>query len=74
MRLENKSVIVTGGAAGIGRAICEVFAEEGARIVVADIDESGGAQTVANIKSAGGEATFVRTDVSKEAEVESLIG
>lgn len=73
MRLNNKSVIVTGGAAGIGRAICEVFAEEGARVVVADIDDVGGAQTVDNIRASGGEATFVLTDVSKEAEVESLI-
>ena len=41
MRLESKKVIVTGGASGIGRAICKIFASEGASIVVADIDESG---------------------------------
>ena len=73
MRLEGKVAIVTGGAAGIGRAICELFASEGAKIVVADIDTDGGQATVDLITSAGGTATFVTTDVSKESEVESLV-
>ena len=50
MRLEGKNVIITGGASGIGRAICEVFAEEGARLTIADIDVEGGEQTLANVR------------------------
>lgn len=73
MRLENKVAIVTGGASGIGRAICELFAEEGARVAVADVDAQGGQETVRHIKSAKGEAFFVRTDVSREAEVEKMV-
>ena len=73
MRLDGKVAIVTGGAAGIGRAICELFAAEGAKVVVADIDTGGGQQTVDLVTSAGGAATFVATDVSNESEVESLV-
>ncbi|MDA1227936.1 MAG: glucose 1-dehydrogenase [Chloroflexi bacterium] len=74
MRLENKVAIITGGASGIGRAICEVFAEEGARLAVADIDEAGGQETVAKVRAAGGQAIFVPTDVSDEAQVQELVG
>ncbi|MGH2544996.1 MAG: SDR family NAD(P)-dependent oxidoreductase, partial [Ardenticatenaceae bacterium] len=73
MRLNGKAAIVTGGAAGIGRAICELFAEEGAKVVVADINADGGEETVQRIKAASGEAMFVRADVSKESEVESMV-
>jgi NAD(P)-dependent dehydrogenase (short-subunit alcohol dehydrogenase family) len=73
MRLENKVAIVTGGAAGIGRAICELFAAEGAKLMIGDIDESGGAETVRRITGAGGEARFLRTDVSKEADAKALV-
>jgi NAD(P)-dependent dehydrogenase (short-subunit alcohol dehydrogenase family) len=73
MRLENKVAIVTGGASGIGRAICELFVEEGARVAVADVDAQGGQETVRNIKAAKGEAFFVRTDVSREVEVEKMV-
>ncbi len=73
MRLENKVAIVTGGAAGIGRAICELFAKEGAKVVVADIDAGGGRETVARIESSGGSAIFVPTDVSQELQVEALV-
>ena len=71
MRLENKAAIVTGGSAGIGRAICERFAEEGAR--VADVDVDGGRETVRLIRQAGGEAEFIETDVSVEADVEAMV-
>ena len=73
MRLEGKTAIVTGGASGIGRAICEVFVEEGARLTIADIDVAGGEQTLASVRAAGGEAQFVATDVSKEADVKAMV-
>ena len=73
MRLENKVAIVTGGAAGIGRAICELFAQEGASLAIADIDAAGGRETADLITAAGGSAIFVETDVSREAQVENLV-
>ena len=77
MRLDGKVAIVTGGAAGIGRAICELFADEGARVVVADIDADGGAETARRINSARGaageSAIFVETDVSRESDVARLV-
>ena len=73
MRLEGKTAIVTGGASGIGRAICELFAEEGARLTIADIDVEGGEQTLASVRAAGGVAQFVATDVSKEADVQAMV-
>jgi NAD(P)-dependent dehydrogenase (short-subunit alcohol dehydrogenase family) len=73
MRLRDKVAIVTGGANGIGRATCELFAEEGASVVVADIERDAGRETVDGIKSAGGKAMLVETDVSKEADVEQMV-
>ena len=74
MRLDGKVAIVTGGAAGIGRAICKLFADEGASVVVADIEADGGAETARSITAAGGSAKFVETDVSRESDVERLVG
>lgn len=68
MRLKNKVAIITGGAAGIGQAIAALFAEEGSKVIVADIDQKAGAETVAQIKAHGGEALFVPTDVSQERD------
>ena len=73
MRLENKVAVVTGGAAGIGRAICELFAEEGAKVVIGDIDAEGGRETVNRIESAGGRAVFAETNVSREAQAQALV-
>lgn len=73
MRLENSVAVITGGASGIGRAICELFAEEGARVVIGDIDSEGGEETRRNIESANGEAIFVETDVSREDDVADLV-
>ena len=73
MRLESKVAIVTGGAAGIGRAICEVFAKEGAKVVIGDIDAEGGRETVRLIEDEGGSAMFVPTDVSQESQAQALV-
>jgi NAD(P)-dependent dehydrogenase (short-subunit alcohol dehydrogenase family) len=70
--LQNKVALVTGGASGIGRAAALAFAREGARVVVSDVDGTGGEQTVQAIRVAGGEAIFVRADVSKPDQVEAL--
>src|SRR2546430_12480249 len=72
-RVEGKVALVTGGASGIGRATALTFAREGAKLVIADMNEEGGQQTVHLITEKGGEAIFVRTDVSKAVEVQALI-
>lgn len=74
MRFADKIAIVTGAASGFGEAIATRFAAEGAKVVVADVDEAGGNRVVAAIKQAGGHAVFVRSDVSKAADVEAMIG
>lgn len=69
MRMMGKAAIVTGGAAGIGEATARLIAEEGGRVLIADVDQGAGEATAAAIRDAGGEALFVRTDVSREDEV-----
>lgn len=73
MRLAGKVAIVTGGAMGIGEATCLRFAEEGAAVVVADIQVDAGQATAQRITAAGGRALFVRTDVSNEESVRELV-
>jgi NAD(P)-dependent dehydrogenase (short-subunit alcohol dehydrogenase family) len=74
MELKDKTAIVTGaGGGGCGRAIARRFASEGARVVVSDIDEAGGFETVHRIESAGGKAAFHRADVRVEQQVRDLI-
>ena len=72
-RFSGKSVIVTGGGSGIGRATALAFAAEGARVVVGDIHEQEGQATVAAAKERGGEAVFVRADVSRAADCAALV-
>ena len=72
-RLASKKAIVTGGASGIGRSICKIFASEGASVVVADIDEAGSEETVREIKNSGGVSYAITTDVSSEISVQNSI-
>ncbi len=73
MRFDGKVVIVTGGALGIGQATAKLFAQEGARVIIADIDDQGGSETVRQIREAGGEATFVHTDIRSSADAQNMV-
>jgi len=70
--LRDKIAVVTGGASGIGREMCRSFARAGARVVVADLDDAGMAETAAAVKQDGSAAITVRTDVSRLSEVQAL--
>ena len=72
-RLQEKAAVVTGSAGGIGEATAVLLAEHGARVVLADIDDVGADRVVARIRDGGGEAWFVKTDVSEAAEVQALM-
>ncbi|MBK8439875.1 MAG: SDR family oxidoreductase [Rhodobacter sp.] len=71
--VSGKVALVTGAAAGIGRATALKFAVEGARVMVSDIDETGGKETASLITANGGEAAFMRADVARSADVSGLI-
>ena len=72
-KLEGKVAIVTGAASGIGRATALLFAEEGARVVVADWDEAKGEQVAREVEGKGGEAKFVKVDVSRAEDVQVMV-
>jgi len=71
--LENKVAIVTGGGSGIGKAIALLYASEGAKIVVSDIDEAGSNNTVERIKANGGEVIFVKADSSNPDDSKKVV-
>lgn len=71
--LDGAVAVVTGASSGIGRASAERFAAEGASVVVADVDEAGGTETVERIEDDGGEATFVEVDVSDPDSVQAMV-
>jgi NAD(P)-dependent dehydrogenase (short-subunit alcohol dehydrogenase family) len=71
--MEGKVAVVTGAAAGIGRAAAVAFAMQGARVAVSDLNDAGGDETVRMIEAAGGGAIYVRGDVSRPPEVKAMI-
>ncbi len=73
MRLKDKVALITGGSSGIGRASCLLFAKQGAKVVVVDINDQGGAETVAMIQENGYDAIYVQADVSNASECENMI-
>jgi 3-oxoacyl-[acyl-carrier protein] reductase len=73
MRFEGKTVVVTGAGSGFGEAIATRFAREGARVVAADVNEENGRRVVSAIGAEGGKARFIRTDVSRAADVKAMI-
>ena len=72
-QLDKKVVLITGAGSGIGRASAVTFGREGAKVMVADIVVEGGEETVQLVKNAGGEASFVKVDVSNAADVEAMV-
>jgi len=72
-RLEGKVALITGAGSGMGRAAAELFASEGARVVVTDVVDDAGNATVAAVRAAGGDATYVRADVSTWADCQAMV-
>jgi NAD(P)-dependent dehydrogenase (short-subunit alcohol dehydrogenase family) len=73
MRLEGKVALITGGASGMGRVATALFAREGAKVVVTDVADDAGEAAAAEIRQEGGEAAYVRADVSKEADAKAMV-
>ena len=73
MRLQDKVAIITGAGGGMGRVAALMFAAEGARVVVAEYGEAAGRETADLVRKAGGEATFVRADVSQEGDAKAMV-
>ena len=73
MKLKDKVALITGSASGMGRASAILFAKEGAKIAVVDINDKGGKETVDLVKEGGGEALFIKTDLTKAIDVQDMI-
>lgn len=73
MRLKDRVALITGGSSGIGRESAALFASEGASVVVVDLDDAGGRETVGGVESSGGKAAYVHADVSKAADCKSMV-
>ena len=73
MRLAEKVALITGSGSGMGRVAAQMFAAEGAKVVVAEFGEEAGAETVRLVTDAGGEATFVQADVSREEDARRMV-
>ena len=73
VRLTDKVAIITGGGGGMGRVAAQLFAAEGAKVVVAEFSDAAGSETVDLVRKAGGEATFVKVDVSREADAKAMV-
>jgi len=73
MRLEDKVAIITGAGSGMGRVAAQMFAAEGAKVVVAEFDERGGTETERLVADAGGEASYIKTDVSREGDARAMV-
>jgi NAD(P)-dependent dehydrogenase (short-subunit alcohol dehydrogenase family) len=73
MRLADKVTVITGAGSGMGRIAAELFARQGARVVVAEFSEPAGEETVGLVRAAGGEASFVQVDISREDDARRMI-
>ena len=72
MKLDNRTAVITGAASGIGRATAQAFAEAGARVVLADIDEANGTKAAAELRGAGHTADFLQVDLTSQASIDSF--
>jgi NAD(P)-dependent dehydrogenase (short-subunit alcohol dehydrogenase family) len=73
MRLEGKVALITGGASGMGKVASQLFASEGAKVVLTDVSDGPGEATAAEIEAAGGSAAFVHADVSNESDARGMV-
>lgn len=73
MRLEGKVALITGGASGMGKVASQLFAVEGAKVFLTDVADEAGRATAQQIRDAGGEASYVHADVSKETDAEAMV-
>ena len=73
MRLTGKVALITGGASGMGQSEATIFAREGAQVIVADVLESEGRQAADKIAAGGGQASFVKLDVTSEADWQAAV-